>query len=47
MDIEQKRMVKFKKNQEIQGYLKGQMEHVERQKQHNLHKKGIDALDVA
>jgi len=46
MDTEKRRMLKFRKNQEVQGYLKGQMEHVERQKEHNLHKKSMDALDV-
>ena len=46
MDTEKRRMLKFRKNQEVQGYLKGQMEHVQRQKEHNLHKKSMDALDV-
>ena len=43
---ERDNMVKFRKNQEVQKYLKDQMAFVERQKEINLHKKSLDALDV-
>lgn len=46
METEQRQLLKLRKNQEVQNYLKGQMDHVEQQKAHNLHKKSMDALDV-
>ena len=39
-------MVKFRKNQEVQKYLKDQMVHVERQREMSLIKKGQDGIDV-
>ena len=46
METEQRQMLKFRKNQEVQKYLKSQMEHVEREKAHSLHKKSLDAQEI-
>ncbi len=43
MEVEKKQQQKFRKNQEIQKYLKDQMMYVQDQRDINLHKKGLDA----
>ena len=39
-------MIKFRKNQEVQNYLRDQMAHVEREKEIVRHKKNLDAAEV-
>ena len=47
MEVEHKQMIKFRKNQEVQNYLRDQMAHVEREKEIVRHKKTLDAQEVA
>ena len=46
IEMERKKMAKFRKNLEVQKFLKDQMAHVERQREINLVKKQEDFSDV-
>ncbi len=46
MEVEKKQQQNYRKNQEIQKYLKDQMMHVQDQRDFNLHKKGLDAQHI-
>jgi len=39
-------MVRFRRNQDVQKYLKGQMAFVDQQKAHRITKKDLDGVEV-
>ena len=45
-ETDQRQINKYRQQQEIQNYLKGQMEHVFKEKENDMIKKEIDAIDI-